>query len=190
MKSLFSHIKNPEIFKTEYRMHCTIVQRTFLRPGWWASPTNRRSVAIRLIQREICRSSGFVTVLILSKIDQTQFIGMLDFSAWQDKDDLLVTMRKATETKSFIGMQCHAHNSRSRQSPNPLWWYQSMRTYCLKQRLCILVVGFLGECNTSLQVLAGANRALAQKNHVQARCKFSSSTPAFWAESKTCTSSS
>ena len=46
---------------------------------------------------------------------------------------------KATKTKNR-----HKHNPRSRQSPDPIWKCQSMRTLCLKQRLCILFGGFVG----------------------------------------------
>ena len=85
MQSLSSHMKNPEIFETEYRMHCTIVQRTFLLPC-------RPCEQVQHIDEEM--QSGwmkkkFVDYQIFNfwfsvKIDQTQSIGpgMLDFSAW------------------------------------------------------------------------------------------------------------
>ena len=49
---------------------------------------------------------------------------------------------------------------------------------------------FSRESNTSFQVLACDNRALAWKNHVQAQCKFSYHTPASWAEYRTAVLSS
>ena len=104
------------------------------------------------------------------KIDQTQLFECWIFSAWHGTDDLLV--------ESYRDEKLHrqAHNSPWRQSPsehgNVMSGATSMHSFWRFSR----------ECNTSFQVLAGDNRALALKNHVQARCKFSSRTPPSWAK--------
>ena len=39
---------------------------------------------------------------------------------------------------------------------------------------------FFRESSTSFQDLSGSNQALARKNHVHARCRYLSRTPASW----------
>ena len=134
------------------------------------------------------------------KIDQTQSIGILDFLSvkghrqschcisYQDKKSVKLPRQK-------IGINIILDQGSPIDSPNPIWQCQSMRTLCLKQRLCIELHSFsslavLSEMQHILPSLEGDNRALARKNHVQARCKFSSRTPASLAEQRTVTSSS
>ena len=151
--------------------------------------TRRRSWASILPKmqqffRAKARLSAISTFDSLLKIDQTQSIGMLDF--------LSVTLRtqthflslyfvprqklcKATKTKMGIDIIFDQGSPQIRsdirltmsEHANVMSKTASMHSFW---RFC-------RECNASLQVLEGDNRALARKNHVQARCKFSSRTP-------------
>ena len=118
------------------------------------------------------------------KIDQTQFIGMLD-----------IFQRDGTKT-IFLSLYFLESHQDINIGINIILDQGSPQVRSDDVRACKCNVWnnvysiwrFSRECNTSFQVLAGANRALVWKNHVQAPCKFSFSTSASWAE-KICKSS-
>ena len=81
-------------------MHCTIVQSTFLRQAMWASPTNWRRDAVRLIQREIRRRSD-LQLLILCKNWSNSIYWNAGFSNFSQRDRTQTIFLSLYSVKSY-----------------------------------------------------------------------------------------
>ena len=82
----------------------------------------------------------------------------------------------------------HAHSPRPRSFPIRSGDVRACKSND-RSNAQTFFVSIFREFSTSLQDLAGSNRALLRKNHVHARCRLSPSTPASWSRgSKAATS--
>ena len=103
--------KNPQIFETEYWMHWHCI----LQQAGWAKSYELTKECYQAFSKEKLVDDQIFNFWFSMKIDQTQFIWMLDFLSviWHRQSFCHCISWTANETKSFIGKHIILHQDSS-----------------------------------------------------------------------------
>ena len=145
-----------------------------------ASPSNLRSDAIRSTEMPWwdIRRRADIQLLILCKNPSNSIYLNSGFS----QCDMTQTTLSLYFVESYRDekFHWHAHNSPSRQSPNSVWRIKVMSG--LWSNVYAFFLAVFSGMQDILPSFGRLQSSFARKNYAQARCKFSSRTPASWAE--------